>query len=67
MKAVRRYEEGLERYRSRQWAEAIAAFADVLAIASGDVPSQIMKEKCETLKANPPGPEWEPISDARTK
>jgi adenylate cyclase len=58
MRVVHYFQEGLLQYRQQQWDEAIDAFTAALALHAGDKLSQLYVQRCQYLKAQPPGPEW---------
>jgi adenylate cyclase len=58
------YQQGIELYRQQQWDEAMAKF--IASEKLEDVfprrpttPSRVYIERCEFLKAHPPGPHWD--------
>ena len=55
-----RYEAGLAAYEARAWTEAIGLFQGVIAELGDDQPSRILISRCEALRADPPGADWEP-------
>jgi adenylate cyclase len=60
---VKDYEAGLAAYGERRWSEAIGHFESVISVRGGkDTPSEIFIERCRALLANPPGPDWSPVS-----
>jgi adenylate cyclase len=54
------FAEALARYHDRQWADAAARFAAVLAAAPGDGPARFFARRCAELLATPPGEDWSP-------
>lgn len=57
------YESGLVAYGERRWDDAERRFlAANAAREGGDHPSLIFIERCRTLLANSPGPEWSPVT-----
>jgi adenylate cyclase len=59
---VRAYEAGLDAYARRDWAGAIELFRAVMAIRSGDRPSEIFMERCQNYLASPPPQDWTAVS-----
>src|SRR5712691_6047352 len=58
------YHQGLEFYRQQQWDEASAKFAESEKLEEvfprrPTTPSRVYIERCEFLKDNPPGPDWD--------
>jgi adenylate cyclase len=64
---VAAYADGLRRYRDREWVEAIALFATVVAMRGGDRPSELMIERCSVLLEAPPETSWSGVTALRTK
>jgi adenylate cyclase len=58
MDAVNRFRDGLARYRQGKWDAAIGAFREARELNSKDKLAEIYIERCEQLKAHPPGDEW---------
>jgi adenylate cyclase len=58
------YQQGLALYRQQQWDEAMAKFTESEKLEEvfprrPTTPSRVYIERCEFLKANPPGPHWD--------
>lgn len=58
MKVVGYFEEGRKAYRSGDWDQAIRLFGEVLKLHPNDKLSRTYIDRCEHLKANPPGDKW---------
>jgi adenylate cyclase len=58
-----RYEQALEAYFDRRFAEALALLAD----ASGDGPSEVLAGRCRRLHAEPPPSDWDGVYVAKEK
>jgi len=56
------YAEALDRYRHRDWNEAIRRFGDVLRLLPDDVPSQHMIARCRSYKEKSPPAEWDDVN-----
>jgi adenylate cyclase len=57
------YESGLAAYRARRWAEAIDLLAKVAAARGRPDPAaEHLIERCRALLADPPGPDWQPVT-----
>jgi adenylate cyclase len=56
---IQAYAEGLARFRARDFAEAMKAFAR---FADDDPPAAVALERARALVARPPAPDWEPIT-----
>ncbi|MGE0160184.1 MAG: adenylate/guanylate cyclase domain-containing protein [Gemmatimonadales bacterium] len=57
--ALRRYEEGMARYKHHDWAGAKAHFQAALAAWPSDGPSRVYAERCDAHIASPPPPDWD--------
>jgi adenylate cyclase len=58
------YQQGIELYRQQQWDEAMAKFTaseklEEVFPRRPTTPSRVYIERCEFLKAHPPGPHWD--------
>jgi adenylate cyclase len=58
------YQQGIALYRQQQWDEATAKFIDSEKLEDvfprrPTTPSRVYIERCEFLKAHPPGPHWD--------
>jgi adenylate cyclase len=67
LSAVERYHEGLRRYRTREFAAAIAAFEEALAIRPEDGPSAMYLERCRVFLADPPPADWDGVWHMKEK
>jgi adenylate cyclase len=56
---ARAYQDGLARYRARDFASAVDQFAR---IAGDDAPSAYFLERVRQLAPKAPGPDWEPVN-----
>ena len=54
-----KYLEGLAAYRERRWDDALAAFNASLETMPADGPSIALLKRVESLKTNPPSPDWD--------
>lgn len=68
------YEQGIERYRARDWAAAAHAFErsaaqepERLRNPVGPNPSQVMLQRCREFQATPPGDDWQGVYVMKTK
>ena len=61
MDVLGNFTEGLSRYRSGRFDNAIAAFEKALSYNPKDKLSKTYIERCEFLKANPPEGEWDGV------
>ena len=61
------YGHALELYRAARFEEAEAAFADCIARFGDKVLYGMYKERCETLRAHPPGEGWDGVYTHKTK
>jgi adenylate cyclase len=58
MDVVNQFKDGLAKYRQGRWDPAIAAFREALRLNPHDKVSTMYVERCEYLKAHPPGAAW---------
>jgi adenylate cyclase len=59
--AMRVFSEGLEHYRNRRWAEAMASFRRVQQLKPGDGPSETLTRRCEVYLKEPPPEDWDGV------
>ena len=64
---LKKYNEGLQLFRDRQWDEAISAFRAGLRIVSDDGPCQTYIERCKEFLKNPPPKKWDGVYRLKTK
>ncbi len=64
---VERFGWGLSAYRAQRWDEAIARFREADGLRGGDPPSRTYVERCEAMRREPPGPEWDGVFEMKTK
>jgi Flp pilus assembly protein TadD len=55
------YHQGRALYRSRQFRESEAAFAEALRLRENDIPTRNYLELSKKYQEIPPGPEWEAV------
>lgn len=55
------FKDGVTNYRAQKWDMAAEAFADALSHNSGDKLSALYIKRCEKMKSNPPGEEWDGV------
>jgi adenylate cyclase len=55
------YERGIQLYRAQEFAEAAAAFSEVVATIPHDGPSTMYLERCQDLVAAPPPHDWDGV------
>jgi adenylate cyclase len=53
------YQEGLAAYRDQRWEEACRALNAAIEAVPGDGPSLALLQRIESLKAEPPSPDWD--------
>src|SRR5262249_4020854 len=58
LEAVNQFKGALAYYRKGQWDKAIETFRGALALSPQDKLAQIYIDRCEQLKADPPGDDW---------
>ena len=59
--AVQAFNEGLARYRRREWKDAARCFQDALRANPNDNPSRIYAERCDIFCSTPPAPGWDGV------
>ena len=62
-----RFDEGIEAYRARRWDQALAVFQELTERYADDGPSQLYVERCQTMAAASPGPDWDGVTTMTTK
>ncbi len=55
------YNEGLERYRRRDWAAALRMFDEALHVRPDDGPAQLYRQRCAHFVGSPPPPDWDGV------
>ncbi len=64
---VERFQWGISAYQAQRWDEAIARFREADRLRGGDPPSVKYVERCEAMRRDPPGPEWDGVFEMKTK
>jgi len=64
---VETFDEGLRLYREGAWAQAIAAFKEVLALRATDGPAQMYLARCQHYQQQPPADDWGGVWTMTTK
>ncbi len=64
---IGQFTRGLKEYKKQEWDKAARYFSNALKILPTDAPSQLYSQRCETLKANPPGDNWGGVFTMTTK
>lgn len=64
---IRTFEAGIEQYRKQAWDDSIATFRRALALEPMDYCAQKYIERCESMKADPPGEGWDGVYTMKTK
>jgi adenylate cyclase len=52
-------QEGLKRYRYREWSNALAAFEKALTLFPNDITTRLYITRCEMFKEDPPAADWD--------
>ncbi len=55
------YNEGLERYRLRDWGAALKMFDEALHVRPDDGPAQLYRQRCAHFLKAPPPPDWDGV------
>ncbi len=61
------YNEGLERYRRREWEAARRMFDEALQQRPDDGPAQTYRERCAIFEREPPADDWDGVWDLTRK
>ncbi|MFC1555679.1 CHASE2 domain-containing protein [candidate division KSB1 bacterium] len=61
------YEQGMEKYLSREWDSGIDLFNRALELEPEDGPSNVYRERCIAYKETPPPPDWDGVFTMTTK
>ena len=64
---VERFRWGLSAYKAQRWDEALARFRECDELRGGDPTSRKYLERCEAMRREPPGPEWDGVFQMKTK
>ncbi len=65
--AVGAFNEGLSRFRRREWSPASRCFDEALAANPQDGPSRIYRERCEIFRSKPPAADWDGVWSVQSK
>jgi len=60
-RAVALFEDGVARYRRRDWRGAMRAFVSALDAHPGDGPSRLYLDRCRLYTESPPGEDWDGV------
>jgi len=66
-KLLEHYNEGLNLYKQRKFAEALARFNTALKFEPGDGPTKLYISRCLELSKDPPPPDWDGVFTMTTK
>jgi adenylate cyclase len=58
---------GLGAYKAQRWDEAVARFREADRLRGGDPCSKKYIGRCEAMRKDPPGPEWDGVFEMKTK
>ncbi len=64
---VSRFNEGLQAYRTRDWANALRIFAAIAAAHAGDGPANLYVKRCQEMLDNPPPADWDAVTIMEAK
>jgi adenylate cyclase len=65
--SLRRFEEGVDLYRSRRWADAERLFAELAVRNPDDGPTMLYARRSRAALDDPPPPDWAGVHVARVK
>ncbi|MFO0580636.1 MAG: adenylate/guanylate cyclase domain-containing protein [Anaeromyxobacter sp.] len=58
---------GISAYQAQRWDEAIGRFREAARLAGGDETSEIYVARCEAMRREPPGPQWDGVYEMHSK
>jgi adenylate cyclase len=58
---------GISAYQAQRWDEAIGRFREAVRLHGGDPTSDIYIARCEAMRKEPPGPQWDGVYEMHTK
>jgi len=61
------FEKGIALYKAQQWDESIATFRHCLEMVPIDYCSKKYIDRCTSMKADPPGENWDGVYTMKTK
>ena len=61
MDVLGNFNEGVKRYRAQEWDRAIGYFEEALKANADDKLANTYIERCNIMKATPPGDEWDGV------
>ena len=64
---IEKFEAGLTAYKQRDWAQALAAFQEVLQLDPQDHPAQLYISRCQEYQQQPPPDDWDGVFVMKTK
>jgi adenylate cyclase len=64
---VEQFNWGIGAYKSQRWDEAVARFQEADRLRGGDPCSRKYIGRCEAMRREPPGPEWDGVFEMKTK
>jgi adenylate cyclase len=67
MEAIARFHEGIRLYKEQKWDRAIETFEAVDAMDQTLYAARLYIQRCNELKADPPGPGWDGVYTMTTK
>jgi adenylate cyclase len=64
---VEQFTWGIGAYKAQRWEEAVARFREADRLRGGDPCSRKYIGRCEAMRREPPGPEWDGVFEMKTK
>ena len=61
------FEWGLNAWKGQRWEEAMARFRKADRLRGGDPCSQVYLARCQAMRLQPPGPEWDGVFEMKSK
>lgn len=66
-KVINLFQEGLKRYRMRQWDSAMSDFREALSLDPEDGPAKVYIDRCKVFQENAPPADWDGVFTMKTK
>ena len=67
MDVLGHFREGVNSYRAQEWLKAERSFKEALKANPGDALSEDYIQRCEIMKLNPPGDDWDGVWVMKSK
>ena len=64
---IEAFDWGISAYQAQRWDEAIGRFREAIRQHGADATSDIYIARCEAMRKEPPGPQWDGVYEMHTK